>query len=187
MIDAFSSQDVSVDQSANAPAAGATIASTVLPVGTYQVSWTLELTGTPGAGDADNVQLVLGATQVDQSVNAGAVGTYGPFTTQVEVDLVSQTLAAKAIGNAVAGSVYRVKLTVTAVGQQSATILDGSQPVGFISMAAGLADTEPMPQPGVDITNSLHVQTTRGTISGVLWYYLASDLYGDSDDSEYAG
>ncbi len=48
---------------------------TVAP-GTYTVSWTVTLSGTAGAGDADNFRLVNGVTVIANSVNAGAPGIY---------------------------------------------------------------------------------------------------------------
>jgi hypothetical protein len=76
--------------------------------GTYTVSWTLTLSGTPGSADVNNARLVLdGTTFLVESVNAGAAGTYpqAPFTFTVPPG--SHTLA-MTVGpvNANSGAVY---------------------------------------------------------------------------------
>jgi hypothetical protein len=149
-----------------------------LPNGVYTVQWFFELTGTPGPADADNVALLIGATQVDQSVNQGVVGNYGPFTTEVQVTGGPLTLAAKAGGNATAGTTYRVKIVATPVSNSTATVFDGGQAVGFASIDAGGADTHWFTGYGVEVLTELSVQTTLGTVQGVLWYELC---YGDGE------
>jgi hypothetical protein len=47
-----------------------------IPAGTYTVNWTVTLSGTVGAGDANNFALAIGSTVLAISVNAGAAGTY---------------------------------------------------------------------------------------------------------------
>ena len=66
MNDGAAGEGLTARGSAAAPAAGTTITSLSLTPGTYSVSWQVELTGTPGAGDVDNVQLLIGATVVAQ-------------------------------------------------------------------------------------------------------------------------
>lgn len=93
---------------AAAPAAGATIASLTLPAGEYAVNWTVELGGTPGAGDLDNFGLFVGANQVAQSVNPGAVGGPWPqLAENVVIPAGGAVLAVKAIGIGTAGSTYQ--------------------------------------------------------------------------------
>lgn len=165
-----------VDQSAAAPGAGATIASLSLGNGQYQVEWTLELTGTPGAADVDNVQLFIGSTLIATSVNLGAVGNYAQEEVNAAVSFGPLILAWKAIGAAAVGSVYKVEANVISLTQQTGTIFDGSQPVGYLSMAPQGTDKEWMDDEGVQIDTHISVQTTLGSIQGVLWYYLASDM-----------
>lgn len=187
-VDGAVAQGLTVDQSAAAPAAGATIASISLPNGEYVVSWTLEITGTPGAGDVDNVQMLIGATVVATSVNLGAVGNYAQEEQNVQVTFGPLTLAFKAIGAATAGSVYKVEANIVSIGNAAATILDGSQPIGFISMPQGNGETVWLQERGVQIDNALSVQTTQGSVNGVLWYYLDSDLDPEREpDDDYGG
>lgn len=181
--DGTATQEGFVDQSAAAPGAGATIASLSLPNGVWQIEWTFELGGAAAAADADNVSLNIGATQIDQSANAGAAGTYGPFHTQATVTGGPLTLAAKAIGAATAATTYRVRITATPLGTSQATIFDGSQPVAFSAIPQALVDTQTLNDNGVAIGTHISVQATQGQVSGVLWFYLLSDLE-DPDDSQ---
>lgn len=169
------------DQSAPTPGAGATIASLSLSNGEYAVEWWLELTGTPGAGDVDNVALFIGATQIDQSVNPGAVGDYGPFSASLVVSGGSMTLAANAIGAATAGTTYKVKLVVTPTSPATATIFDGAQPVAFSVMSPNGVDTKWTYPPGIQVRNSLKVHSTQGSVSGVVWVELLHGLDPDDD------
>lgn len=183
--DGIASQGNFADTSAAAPAAGVTIASLVLPNGTYQVQWFFELTGAAGAADVDNVALFIGATQIDQSVNLGAVGNYGPFNAEAVVTGGPLTLAAKAIGNATAATTYKVKLTVTPVGITTGQILDGGQVVAFTAIPQGGVDTQILSNDGIAVDNSLKVGSIVGTVQGVLWYYLKSDLECPDDPAAY--
>jgi hypothetical protein len=183
--DGVAGQGNFADTSAAAPAAGATIASLSLANGVYNVQWWFELTGTPGAGDVDNVSLNIGATQIDQSTNLGAVGNYGPFNAEAVVTGGPLTLAAKAIGAATAGTTYRVRLVVTPVGNSTATIFDGSQAVAFSAVTQGGVDTHDTGGVGVAIDTGISVQATQGIIAGTIWYYLNSDLEGDPPYTSY--
>lgn len=58
------------------PASFQIIDSVNIPAGTYTVQWSVALSGTVGAADANNFALFLGNTQLAISVNAGAAGTY---------------------------------------------------------------------------------------------------------------
>lgn len=177
MNDGIASGGATVDQSQTAPAAGATIASISLANGVYQVSWTLELSGTPGAGDADNVQLFIGATQLATSANAGAVGTYPQEEAQAQVIFGPFTLAWKANGAGTAGAVYKIEANITPVNDSTATVFDGAQPIGFIDMDNGGGQTVWLGDLGVEVENELKVQTTLGLVQGVLWYRLCDTEY----------
>lgn len=104
---------VSATGTATAPAAGATIASAALPAGAYTVSWELGLSGTPGAADADNLQLLVGAAVVATSENGGAAGNWPQPTVQIQVPAGGATVALKTVGAGVAGSVYTATFTAT--------------------------------------------------------------------------
>lgn len=175
LIDGTADVDLFVRNSANAPGAGATIASLALPAGDCLIEWELELTGTPGVGDIDNVQLSIGPTAIARSVNLGAVGNYPQNNAECGVPSGGLTLTATAIGAATAGSVYAVNITAIPQGQSQAKILDGGQPVGFPSMGEGRADTIWLGEEGVAIRTGLSVLSTQGVVTGVLWY---EEVYG---------
>lgn len=181
------SSSQTVDQSAAAPGAGATIASISLGNGVYQVEWTLEITGTPGAGDVDNVQLFIGGTLIATSVNLGAVGEYGQEEANAAVTFGPLVLAWKAIGAATAGSTYKIEANIISLTQAQGTIFDGGQPIAFLSMAAAGTDKEWLDEDGIAIDTELAVQTTLGSISGVIWYYLHSDLDYANQPDHYQG
>lgn len=169
-------QGLTVDQAAIAPAAHSTIASISLPNGRYTVSWTLEITGTPGAGDIDNVQLFIGAAQVATSVNLGAVGNYGQEEVQVQVTGGPLLLAWVNPGAATAGTTYKVEASIQPLTGSAATIFDGGLAVGFVSIFQGAAETRWFEGDGICVETQMSVQTTLGTVAGVIWYYLLSDL-----------
>jgi hypothetical protein len=97
------------------PGAAATITSIAAAAGTYTAQWTVVLSGTLGAGDANNLQLTNAATQVATSLNAGAAGTYVQQTAQVVVPAGGATVAVKTIAAATVGGTYAAQLTLTPV------------------------------------------------------------------------
>lgn len=173
--DGTATTESTVDQSAAAPAAGATVASISLPNGEYEITWTLELSGTPGAADVDNVQMFNGATLVATSVNAGAVGNYLQATVQINVQFGPLTVAWKAIGAAAVGSVYKVEANIIPVNGSTGKILDGSGAIGFTGIPVGQTETQWFGPDGIAVDTELAVQTTTGLIQGVIWYYLFGD------------
>lgn len=104
--------------SATSPGAAAVITSQALAAGTYAVQWTVVLSGTLGAGDANNLQLTNGATQVATSLNAGAAGTYGQQSATVVIPSGGATLAVKSIAAATVGGTYAAQLTATPLSGQ---------------------------------------------------------------------
>jgi hypothetical protein len=174
--------DTPVTGNVTAPAAGATISSVSLGNGTYTVEWTIELTGTPGAGDVDNVQLLIGATVVADSSNLGVVGDYPQANADINVTGGPLVLAAKAIGAGTAGATYKVTMTVIPTSSSTATILDGGQAVGYINVGPTGSQTVWFDHGGVAVQTELDVLATAGTVSGVLYYDM---LYGDDWDNEY--
>lgn len=173
--------DTPVTGTAAAPAAGATIASVSLGNGTYNVEWTVELTGTPGAADVDNVQLLVSATVIADSSNLGAVGDYPQEEATGTVVFGPLTLAAKAIGAATVGSTYKVIMTVTPTSASLGTISDGGQTIGFIDIPVPGNVTTWLSDIGVSVLTELKVQTNLGTVNGVIYY---KDVY---DSEGYAG
>lgn len=100
---------------ATTPGAFQQLASITLPgPGTWTVTWSLTLSGTPGSADTNNVRLVKNGTVfLVESVNAGAGGTYpqaGYSYTGVTGDVIDLTVGP---ANANTGAVYTVSLSVT--------------------------------------------------------------------------
>lgn len=174
--------DTPVTGSATAPAAGATIASVSLGNGTYNVEWTVELTGTPGAGDVDNVQLLIGATVIADSVNLGAVGNYPQANAEVTVTGGPLTLAAKAVGAGTAGATYKITMTVIPTSTSAATVFDGNQPVGYITINQFGDQVFWFDSYGIAVDTELRVLTTAGTVSGILFYEM---IYPVDDPVDY--
>lgn len=99
------------------PAAFSALAAvTGLPAATYQVTAYAYFTGTPGAGDADNVQLWLnGASQGTLLIPPVANGAPVPFTIEIAAPAGSTIeLVNPAAGSA--GTTYHTFIEVTAAG-----------------------------------------------------------------------
>jgi hypothetical protein len=174
--DGLTPSDLNATGTVAAPGAGATVASLSLPNGTYQVEWTVELAGTPGAGDVNNFALFIGAAQIATSVNLGANGNYPQENAQAQVTFGPLTLAVKAIGAATVGSSYTANIVVTQLNKNAATIFDGKMPIAQLSIGLGDVDTRWFDDYGITAETEVSVTGTLGTISGTIWYYLLSDL-----------
>lgn len=173
--DGAAGQGLTATGQQTAPGAGATIASISLPNGEYTVEWTLELQGTPGAGEVNNVALDIGATQVATSVNLGAVGNYPQQNANVSVTGGPLTLAAKAIGAGTAGAIYIINFTITPTGNSQCTLSDGGMVVATISVLQGADRTEWPDTVGLEFETDFTVTTTQGVIQGTVFYYLEAD------------
>jgi hypothetical protein len=94
--------------SVTSPGTFSNIAFTVVSAGGYYtISWTVQLGGTVGAGDANNFRLTLSSGPVlATSVNAGAAGTYPQAPVTVFIP-AGATINIQSAGSApTAGSVY---------------------------------------------------------------------------------
>lgn len=168
--DGSASNTLEVDNSAAAPAAGTTIASLSLPNGVYDVEWYFDLSGTPGAADVDNVGVFIAATQIDESANTGTVGIFGPFKSQANVVFGPLTLAAKALGNAAAGTTYRITMKATNNANSIANIKDGGMTIAIPSIGPQDSETVWLGELGLRVETGLSIQATQGTITGALWW-----------------
>lgn len=170
------SQQLKQNGSVASPGAGASIASISLGNGTYTVEWTVELTGTPGVADVDNVFLHVGAASVAQSSNLGIANDYPQPNSEVTVLSGPLVLKAQTGGAGTVGAIYTVTMTIIPVDDGTATIFDGQMACAFIGMNTSGVDTQYFGDTGILVENGISVLSTLGTISGVIWYYLASDL-----------
>lgn len=173
--DGNAAQSKPVNGTAAAPAAGATIASVSLGNGLYRVEWNLELGGTPGAGDINNVGVFVNVTQIALSDNLGAVGNYPQQDTQALVTFGPLTLAFEAIAAATVGSTYTIVATVTQLNNSIGQILDGTGEIARSQIVPGGVDNEWFGDSGIAIDTELRVQTISGSIQGTLFYYYAPE------------
>lgn len=138
---ASAEQSLEFQGQAAAPAANGNVvnvAAGIIPPGTYQVAWTVELDGTPGAGDIDNFKLTVNGSTVLVSTNDGAVGRYIQPTVIVTVQSGGGA-AIKAVAIATAGSIYSAQMVFTPVLAPTAAIVFNSRqeplmqaiPVGY--------------------------------------------------------
>lgn len=188
LADAASINDLTVDQSAVAPAAGATIATLSLPNGPWTIEWTFELTGTPGAGDVDNVSVNLGATQIATSVNLGAVGNYQQEEAAADVVNGPVNLTFKAIGVATAGTTYKIEANALPLAPNLGQILDGGMVVANFSVPRGLVDNNGPSDCGVQVDTELALKSLAGAVTGVLYVELNPESPNyDRDKDDTAG
>lgn len=131
--------------SATSPTTFQILASLTIPAGVTVVAWTVTLSGTLGAGDANNfaVRIQSGAT-VATSVNAGAAGTYPQAPITVTGPLVLQLETAGSTPTT--GSVYSGTLTISTAQAQVSVGPQGAGNVWYsaqatISTTTGTLDT----------------------------------------------
>lgn len=109
--------------SATSPAAGATIASLVLPSGGWTLTWIVQVSGTVGAPEINNFQLFNGATLLDTSVNGNAVGVpYQQLASEVQIPVGGATVAVKNNVLATVGAVYAAQLVATPANLPAAQV-----------------------------------------------------------------
>ena len=153
-----------------APAAGTVIASVAAaPQGEYAVEWTVQLTGTPGAGELDNFGLYVGATLVATSLNQGAVGDYVQETVTIKVPAGGATVAIKNIGIGTAGAIYAATLVLGGQTPTQGYFADGAQQVGVFGIPGGLGETDYLGDYGVYVGTQLNMVVNSGTVSGVVY------------------
>lgn len=159
-----------VDGSVTSPAANAVIVtSPLLAAGTYIVSWSVGLEGTPAAGtDNDNFQLRANAATQATSLNLGAVGEY-PQQQQTLNLTSSGTIVIRAVAAGTAGAIYRAQLVITPVEAVSAVIMDSGQQLGSYSRQDGSDGTVILTDDGIYVSTSLTVKVITGTLSGCLY------------------
>lgn len=113
--------NTSTTSSANAPGAGATVASIPnLSPGTYEVEVTTFITGTTVATlESDNMQFMIGAAASGKIINPvpGTTGasSNGVFHTRVNL-AATTTLSVVAVGAATPGSVYKASIVAQKIG-----------------------------------------------------------------------
>ena len=153
------------------PGAGATIVNLgTVPAGDYTLDVDLELQGTVAAADANNFELTgpPGGPYIFE--NLGAVGQYPQAP--VNVNLPSPTLlVVKAIALATVGAIYTAEVTATPeVGIGSAaTLADGNNLIGALTVGAGQTDTKWFGPMGVMVLNQITLAIQSGQLQGAVF------------------
>lgn len=152
------------------PAAGATVVQlTGLAAGDYQVTWTVELSGTLGAPEANNFQLMNGVTAVLASDNQAVAGIYPQPGVVITVP-ANGTVSVQAIALGTVGAVYRAQLVLSLLaGGAIGNVLDGGQVVGVISTGQDQVDVQWMGDSGIYIGTAVAIQATVGKLSGCIY------------------
>lgn len=152
------------------PAAGATIVSLAgLPAGDYSITWQVELSGTLAAADANNFQLLNGASVLLASDNLAVAGVYPQPGVVVTVP-AGGTVSIQAIALGTVGAVYRAQLVVALLaGGAIGNVLDGAQVVGVISTGQDGVDVQWMGDDGIYVGTSIAVQAAIGKLSGCIY------------------
>lgn len=99
------------------PAAGATVVSTGALTGLYNVTVTVYVSGTVGAGDNDNMQLVFGSTVINLA------DTTTPITVPFQVNPGGNGLSVKVVNLGTVGSVYHASITFVPASPNPATTM----------------------------------------------------------------
>lgn len=112
----FGGASITAAGAVTAPGAGAAIATTAaIGTGLYEVTVRAYLTGTPGAGDADNLKLAGGAA-APAVISLPPAVAVAPTPYTVRVRGTGAALAVQAIGAGTAGAIYHVTVTATQIG-----------------------------------------------------------------------
>lgn len=163
---------------ATGPAAGATIASVVVPAGTYVVSWTVGYgAGAVAAAELNNMQLTGGPSNVVALIPA--VANQQQAQAQVTVTTAGATLAVKAIGAGTATAVYEAQLVVTPVAAGFVRLYDGQNAPTVQAVTSFLAElateTEWFGDQGIELERGLYVAPSVSSIAITLYFVIVQD------------
>lgn len=124
--DSTAGQSTFAQGSVTSPGALANIVTLAIATeGTYDIQWTVQLSGTLGAPELNNFGVHDGALQVGQSINGITAGIYVQQTTRAYVP-AGTTMAVYAIGAGTVGAIYTAGITLTPV-----IIYEETQPWGW--------------------------------------------------------
>ena len=160
------------------PAAGATIASIVLPAGTWQVGWTVGYgAGAVAAAEANNMQLTGSAAPVTAIIPA--VANQQVIQQAVVFTTAGTTLAVKAINLATATAQYEAELVATPLVAGFMRLFDGrSGPTAQVATSQlpelG-SQTEWLGDTGVELKQGLWVAATAPSIAVAVFYIVLQD------------
>lgn len=169
---------ITAEGTVTGPAAGATIASVVLPQGTWLISWTVGFgSGAVAAADTNNMQLT--------GLSGGSFVAVIPAVANTEVPQPqaeftgAATIAVKAIALATATAVYEAQIVATPVTAGFVRIFDGAQQAGLQVATSYLPgpgfDTQSLPDKGIELKRGLVVAATSASIQGTVWFIALQD------------
>lgn len=153
------------------PAAGATVASIAnVPVGVYNINWSVQLIGAAAAADQDNFVLKVGATSVMVSLNAGAAGQYPQASLQVTLASV-QTISVNAVGAGTVGVTYAAQISVipATTGQAVLELQDGNQVLAEVTAGTAGALSEWFGPEGIRFLNQIKAVPINGQMTGAIY------------------
>lgn len=160
------------------PAAGATIASVVVPAGTYAVSWTVGYgAGAVAAAELNNMQLTGGPSNVVALIPA--VANQQQAQAQVTITTPGATIAVKAIALGTATAVYEAQLVVTPVAAGFVRMYDG-QNAPTIQLATSFlaelqTETEWFGDQGLEIKRGLYVAPSVSSIAITVYFIVLQE------------
>lgn len=109
--------------SVTSPAAGTTVTSLALPSGGWTLNWLVQVSGTVGAPEVDNFQLVSAGTLLDTSINGNTVGQpYQQQPSQVQIPIGGATVLVRNSALATVGAVYAAQLVATPANVPAAQV-----------------------------------------------------------------
>lgn len=169
---------LSAENSATGPGAGATIASIVLPAGTWAISWTVGYgSGAVAAAEQNNMQLTGPAAPLT-AIIPGVANTTVPQQ-QVVLTTAGVTVAVKSIGAGTATAVYEAQIVATPVADSFLRLSDGrgaaTAQVLTSSLAPLATETEWLGDSGTEIKQGLWVAAPVGGIAVTLFYVVIQD------------
>lgn len=169
---------LTASQTVVGPAAGATIASIVLPAGTWLIGWTVGYgAGAVAAAEANNMQLTGPATPVTAIIPA--VANQQVIQQQVTITTPGATIAVKAINLATATAQYEAELVATPLVAGFLRFYDGRSAATAQVATSQLPElgsqTEWLGDSGVDMKQGLWVAATANSIAVTVFYVVIQD------------
>ena len=160
------------------PAAGATIASIVLPAGSWVISWTVGYgSGAVAAAEQNNMQLTGLAASLQAIVPA--VANQQVPQQQVTLTTAGTTIAVKAIALGTGTAVYEAQLVATPAVAGFLRVFDGrSAPTAqvlTVQLAELASETEWLGDSGTELKQGLWVASTVNSIAVTLFYIVLQD------------
>lgn len=160
------------------PAAGATIASIVLPAGTWLIGWTVGYgAGAVAAAEQNNMQLTGLAANLPAIIPG--VANQQVIQQQVTLTTAGTTIAVKAIGAGTATAQYEAELTATPLVAGFVRCFDGRGAATAQVTTSQLPElgsqTEWLGDTGTEIKQGLWVAATAPSIAITVFYIVIQD------------